>query len=115
MTMQPANIVELVEREFGVKVAFVDSLANREVGVNAQVILAQNPRRLAFVIVNLSANNVFVAPRPDVGSDRGIFLSPSGGQLVVNWREDLILPAVEWSGIASGANSDIYVLEIEMS
>lgn len=82
------------------------------VGTTPVTILRNNPNRVAWVIVNLSLNDVFILPAEDPSATKGIRLGPSGGSASANWLEDMELVAWEWKAVASGAGSAILVLEV---
>src|SRR3972149_3742926 len=60
--------------------------------------LAPGPDRVSFIIVNLSAVAIYVAPRLGVSATSGIRLAPNGGSLSLSWRDDFHL--VGWGGEA---------------
>jgi len=75
--------------------------------------LDSNFDRVGFVIINLSANDVFVAPDPTVASDHGIFLSANGGYHSATILEDFAYVNEEFYAIAVGAVADVFIIEIE--
>lgn len=105
------NVHELLEKVYEVKTTYEINPEVDEVGVAKVRFLPYNPRRLSFVVCNLSANNIFIAPESTVSVTRGILLVPNGGTLSMVWTEDFELSCLEWYAIASGANSAIFVLE----
>jgi hypothetical protein len=101
----------MIEALFGVQTHPRQNPEVSVVGTSAVRILQTNPRRLSFQVINLSAANVFIAIDNQVASDRGIYLSPNGGGVTLNWDRDFELCSHEWWAIASAGSSDIYVLE----
>ncbi len=109
--MPNVTLRDLVRRELGAE-TFVD--VNRvvsSIGVAAVQIMRQQPNRLAFVVVNLSPNDIHIGPFRDVSSSKGILLPPSGGSVVSIYTEDFDLVGYEWFGIAAAAASAILVVE----
>lgn len=106
------SVYDLIARQYGAKVAIEDPTTNLSIGTSDLIILQNNPRRLSFVIINLSANVIYVRPRNVSSATTGIRLAPTGGSLAVNWSEDLHLPALEWHALASGATSAIYITSV---
>lgn len=102
---------QMVEALFGVKTYPRENPETNSVGTDAVRILQENPRRLSFQVVNLSANSLYIAPTNQVSSTRGIFLAANGGIVSLIWDRDFELCSHEWYAVASGAASDIYVLE----
>jgi len=80
------------------------------VGVVAARILTNNPQRVSFQVVNLSANIVYVGLTNQVAATHGIRLAPNGGLMSATWNIDFEECSHEWWAIATVAASDIYVL-----
>lgn len=106
-----ANLRDLVEGRLGAKTEFALNRAGATVGVAAEEVLRNDPRRLAATIVNLSAGAIFVAPGRTVSATSGIRLAPNGGSLALTWDEDFDAVGVEWFGIAELAASAVFTLE----
>jgi len=107
------NVHELLEQQFGVSSVYeinpeVDEISHLAV----TKFLSYNPRRLSFVLVNLGATEIVVAPDNSVLLDKGIHLVAAGGTLSMVWTEDFEMPTFEWYGIAKTAACKIYVLEV---
>ncbi len=104
------SLDELVDQIFGVRTRPVPNPEINEVGVASVTILRADSTRVAFVIINLSANVIYVAPESAAATDRGIRLNANGGSVKSSALEDFNLPGVQWSAIATGANSDVYTV-----
>lgn len=103
---------DIIEKELGVRCrSRIDPLLT-EVGVNAVRVVPNNPDRLGLIIINLSANVIYMGFDNRVATTRGIYLAPSGGQMVMNYKEDFELVGQEMWGLATGANSGIHVIEV---
>ena len=83
-----------------------------QIGVAAIPILRQQPNRLAFVIINLGTDQIFVGPFNNPSSTRGIQLGASGGNLTAVYFEDFELVGREWFGIANLAATDVLIMEL---
>ena len=104
---------DLLMERFSVKTRAVENPLNvTSLGATAQKLLSNNPNRLGFVIVNLSANIVYIGLENSVSSTKGIRLDANGGSSGCIWDEDFDMTAWAWWAVASGAASAIYVLEI---
>jgi len=108
---------EMLEALFGIKsyprensLLFDPATGLDQVGVVAVRILTNNPQRVSFQIVNLSANVVYIGLTNQVAATHGIRLAPNGGLMSAIWDRDFEEVAHEWWAIATGAASDIYVL-----
>lgn len=104
------SIDDLLEQNFGVRVEVIEEASTLDADIAVKVVAGRNRRRVGLIIINLSVNNVTVAPFKDVSLTRGIRLAANGGSLSMSWRDDLILPAMEWSALSDVDNSAIYVL-----
>ena len=109
--MGSKTLADLVEAELGVSTFTRDNPVTATVGIVAETVARLNPNRVALLIVNLSVNNIHVGHFRDVAATKGIFLSPSGGNMVLHYFEDFNLVGLEWYGIASAAASQVLVTE----
>ena len=82
------------------------------VGALLTQIVNFNGDRVGLVIVNLGANDIFVAPSAAASTTNGIRLAANGGFMSLDVTEDFTLPARAWFGFPNAATSAIYVLEI---
>ena len=110
--MADASILDLIANEVGVAVQPTAPTSFATVGTSAVELMNQNPQRVSFVFINLSANDMYIAPNETVASTTGILVSKSGGQASAMWKEDLVLPALKWSVIATGSSSAYILLEV---
>ena len=106
----------LMER-FKVKTRAVENPQGiTSLGTTATILLANNPNRLAWVLVNLSANIIYIGFTNEVsataGSERGIRLNANGGLASMVWDEDFQPTGWAIWGIASGLTSQIYSYEV---
>jgi hypothetical protein len=107
-------LADLLLRQFGVKTEPVENpLGVTSIGTTAERILSNNPNRLAWIVINLSANIVYLALKSDVSSSKGIRLNANGGEASMIWSEDFQAVSYEVYAVASGASSAIYVLEVQ--
>jgi len=106
------SVYDLISKLYGAEVSREDPATNLSLGVADLIVLQNNPRRLSFVVVNLSANVVYLKPNAPATATSGIRLAASGGSLTVNFLTDLHLASLEWHGLASGAASTIYITSV---
>ena len=106
------TVRELIEQEFGVHTTERENPENQTVDATAVLLFRNNPRRLGFLVINLSANTLYIAPRPDVSSTLSIALQPNGGSITMVYKEDFTVPTREWYCIGSGVGTDFYSMEI---
>jgi len=108
----PKTLADLLRERFGVETYPRVNPVTDTVGTSVQMVAGANPNRLGLVMVNLSANEIFVLPERTVSPSRGIRLGPAGGFFSLVWDEDFHLVAWDWYGIATGPGSPIMVLEV---
>lgn len=106
-------LAKLIDEKFGVKTRAIVNPVVASVGTTAVEILRNNPDRLGFVAINLSINEVYIAPVRDVSATRGIRLNANGGLLTMFYGEDFELVGYAFFALASGVGSTIFVMEIE--
>lgn len=110
------SLRDLLDRQFGVRTRPVENpLDVTSLGTDVTRILSNNPNRLGFTVLNLSANVVYIGlsrnVNAGVGTEQGIRLDANGGQAVAIWDEDFDMVAWEWYAVATAVDSQIYVLE----
>ena len=108
------SLSELIEREYGVKTSYRINPLNDECDIAVTPLLASNPKRISFLILNLSANNMFVTPDSRPSAARGILLAANGGSLTLNYRDDFETATLSWSGSAAANNSDVFIIETQV-
>jgi len=107
MTLQ-----QLLDDQFKVKTRANENPVVAAIGLTEIQVLANNPNRLAWILINLSANTIYLALSRGVGATRGITVTGNGGIASMMWNEDFQMTGYEVFGIATGAASAIYVLEV---
>lgn len=106
------NVAELIEKRFGmVTRATRNPLVNELMTATLQL-LPNNPNRLGWMAVNLSANNIYLALDHGVSAAHGVLLTPNGGSLSMIYEEDFEATCWGVFGMAAADNSDIFVIEI---
>ena len=108
------NVVELLEREYGVKTTYRLNPETDTVALKPDItkVLSYNPRRIAFILVNLGTGIIHVSPQGDVSNEKGIYLVANGGTLTMVWTEDFEMPTFEWYAIADTIACKVYILEV---
>lgn len=106
------TVVDLIEQEFGFPVETRENPVLSTIGLTNDIFLRHDPRRVAFVIVNLSSNDLFIRPNGPATSALGIQVVSNGGSAIFNWKEDFTVPSLEWNCIGSAVGTTFYVLEV---
>jgi len=106
------NLYDLLEQKFGIKTIDRINPETDTVGTSPVRVLLNNPNRVAAIIINLSANSLYVLPDEAVTTTRGIFVGGNGGRISIIYDEDFHLVGRDWFAVASGAGSQILVLEV---
>ncbi len=107
----PDTLRDLLRSRLGVETFSRVSPVGFQAGVAVAQLMPQDPNRVGAWIVNLSVNNVFVAPFNSVSATRGVLVGPSGGNVILTFQDDLSVVGVEWFMIAAAAGSDMLVVE----
>jgi hypothetical protein len=105
------TLSQLLEGLYGIKTTnrinpYIDT-----VSTSATKFLANNPNRVSFIIVNMSANSLYISPLADVSTTKGIFIASNGGYAIFTWDRDFELVSQEWWCIGSAVGTTIYTLE----
>ena len=82
------------------------------VGTAVSTVIGSNPDRLGLLILNLSANTVYVSIENSVSATNGIRLGANGGSVALNVTDDGMIQTRTWYGLATGAGSSVYVLDL---
>lgn len=106
-------LADLLMERFKVKTRAVENpRAEVNIGITALLILANNPNRLGWIVVNLSANELYLGLTNAVDEHHGIRLNANGGIASMVWDEDFQMTGWAIWAIGSAINTYIYVLEV---
>ena len=108
----PQTLRGLLDRLFGVLTETRDNPLVSQAETTVTQLLKANPARVAFHVVNLGSNPVFLWSDNEVSTTRGVRLNASGGSATVLYDEDFARVGYEWHVIASGGTSEIAVQEV---
>ena len=100
---------EFAQREFGGVIA--PSQEVQVIGTSISSVLGNDPERVSFFLMNLSANVIYLSTDQNPSSSNGIQLTANGGFLGFNAKDDQILSTLGFWGVASAASSNLLVLE----
>jgi len=103
---------QLLNNEYGVDTYQGSQTGVVAVGTVSTKVIGANPNRVALVFVNNGINNVYLFTDNTVSATKGFLLAGGGGSVTLNWRDDLVLNAQEWWGIAIGAADNVFVMEV---
>ena len=105
-----------LEKRFGMPTRhIVNPLGVASVGTTATKLLNNNPDRLMLLIINLSANVLYVGFESDVSNTKGIYLVSRGGHLVLVADEDGELVGQEIWVVGSDTSTTLYCVVTEAS
>ncbi len=110
--MATKSVQILLSERFGVAVRVNSANPITVANIAAQELFRNDPTRLAFMVTNLSANPVFMAPRENVSTTNGFRLAPNGGTLVVLIEEDFTLQTLPWFILSTVDASAIFTIEV---
>ena len=106
------TLADLITDKLGVRTTFRINPEASSIGTSVARVFGNNPNRVAWVFINLSANAIYLAPDPAPSSSRGIRVGQNGGSLAATWEEDFDIVGLEWNGVADGASSNYFALEL---
>ncbi len=107
-----ATLADLLAREFGVKTGSRINPLVASVGLAPTLIFGNNPNRLAWTIINLGVNDIFLAFDQEVSITRGILLASGGGGVNFKWNEEFDLVVNNVYGLTTIAPSEIFSIEV---
>jgi hypothetical protein len=82
------------------------------VGTAVSTVIEGDADRLGLLLLNLSSNTIYVSIDNNVSSTNGIRLGANGGSVALNVTDDGMIQTRTWYGLATGAGSAMYVLEL---
>jgi len=103
---------ELIRKELGVDTYLKINPLTDTIKTSRTKILHNNPDRVAFLLINLGENDIYVAPDENVAVGNGILLKAAGGAFSAWYKEDFHLVGFDWWGIAENADVKIYMMEV---
>lgn len=104
---------ELLDKKFGVKTRSEINVEGQvAIGTSVVKILGNNPNRLAWIIVNLSVNTLYIALTNDPSSSKGILIGANGGTATMIWNEDFETTGWEVWAVGSASNTFTYIIEV---
>lgn len=108
------SLSELLEQRYGLRTTHRVNPTNNIAFVAAvQPVLGSNPKRLGFIVLNMGANNFWMAPNDAPADDYGIMLVPNGGSCTMRWNVDFEMVTLPYYGISVAApGTNIFVMEI---
>ncbi len=106
-------LAELLQERFKVRTRVVVNPLRASIGTTPQLLLSNNPNRLAWVIVNTHATQIiYISFENDVSAAKGIRIDPAGGMASMVWDEDFEPTAWAIWGLGSGATTTLYCYEV---
>jgi hypothetical protein len=102
---------DVIRGLFGVDTTPNENPLITTIGTTAEKLVNNNPRRMSLLIINLSANNVYVGLKPDVSATKGMLVAANGGSLSLTYDKDFQLVTNELWIVGAAAGLSIYTLE----
>lgn len=106
------TLYQLLEAHFGIKTSYNVNPIVAQVQTTLTKLLSYNPNRVGLIFVNNGAVNITISPLNTVVVGNGIILVANGGGISFTWDEDFEFLAGEFFGMADGAASNIFIMEI---
>lgn len=108
------TLADIIMQKLGVMTKAYENPLVAEVGTDVVQILPNNPNRLGYSIINMSANIIYVAWSRNVGPTHGVLLTPNGGSTYVEWAEDFEMCCWSVFAVAAAPASDIYIVAVDI-
>lgn len=103
---------DVIERLYGVKTDMRVNPVASQIGATATQLLKNNPDRLAWTLINLGTEAVYLAFTPDVAATKGIYVAAGGGTMGLLFSEDFELVTYPIWGIGAVGSDNIYLVEV---
>lgn len=106
------TLYQMLQSNFGIATSYNINPIVNQVQTTLTKLLSYNPNRVGLVMMNNGAVNVYASPLNTVTVGNGLILVPGGGGISLVWDHDFELVTLEYFGIADGAASNIFILEV---
>ena len=103
---------DLIQAEFETQTRANRNPVISSVGTTALEFLRNNPNRIAFVLINLSTNDMWILDDSNPSSSNGIRIAPNGGSARATYKTDYHMIGASWSVVAGGSSSNLLCYEI---
>ena len=113
MPQTALDIYDLLEQQYGVRVAPVFGGNVAQLTANDAIIMRQDPTIVGFNFINTGAATVALNPMAVASAAVGIQINPNG-LFSVNWRDDGVLPALEWHAVSPGGNQNYTLIRLQV-
>lgn len=107
------SLTKYIEGKFGTKTRSQQDPVTNTVATTVTQILRNNPDRLSYTVINITAFDIHVAFDREVSTTRGILIAPSGGSLTLTAEEDGELVGYELFAISTANPSTIFTVVTE--
>ncbi len=109
-----STVIDLIRREFGVGVGVNPNPERTSATTAVNLLFRSNPRRLGIIVYNLTTSGLWVGPFLDLAATKGFRVAANGGSLQAIWREDYILPTLDWYCLSDAVDQAILSYELVM-
>lgn len=109
-TTLPGAVGELMAKKYGGVLA--EFVANPTLGTTVAEVLGSDPEHVLVIIINLSANTVYLNFRPDPSATNGIRLEANGGAMILEADDDGPLVTRTIYGVATGVASQLFITRV---
>lgn len=104
--------LDLIVKEFGGAVS--EQETTQATGAAFAEAVKNDANAVALTFINFGAFTIFLSLRPDQAASTGIILTPNGGTVSLNLRDDFTLAARAWFASSPGGASSLYSLRLVM-
>ena len=108
------NVAELIQKKYGILTRANQNPLRTTLTDSVEMLLPNNPNRLAWSVCNLSDTNCYIAWDRAISTEHGILLTANGGVATMTVEEDFEATTWEVFGLSDGVDKDIFSLSIEI-
>jgi hypothetical protein len=103
---------EVIERMYGVKTDMLVNPVTDTVLTTPTQLLKPNPNRLAWTLINLGSEAIYLSFTQDVATTKGIYVASGGGTMGLLFSEDFELVTFPIYAIGAAGGDKVYLVEV---
>lgn len=98
---------DLIAKQIGAVTQRDDTVANSTLTTSPTLILRANPNRVAYILVNLGSNDMYVWFDETVSSSKGFQIAANGGSLSLYMPQFALMPTFQVFGVSKSATTSV--------
>jgi hypothetical protein len=106
-----SSLEMLIRAQYGVRTQQRINPVTDTVATSATRIVGANPNRVSLTIANIGPSTIYISPKNDVSSTKGLILPGGGTTISYRWDIDFEALADELWAVSDGVAGTVFVLE----